>query len=47
MYYVYILKSEKDSSYYKGVTENLKKRVYDHNHGSNKYSSSKAPFKII
>lgn len=47
MYYVYILQSEKDFSYYKGVTQDLKKRVYDHNHGSNKYSSTKAPFKLI
>jgi predicted GIY-YIG superfamily endonuclease len=47
MYYVYILKSKKDNSFYKGVTENLKKRIYDHNHGSNKYSSKKAPFELV
>lgn len=47
MYYVYILQSKKDKSYYKGVTEDLKKRVYDHNHGSNKYSSTKIPFELV
>ncbi|MBU0999252.1 GIY-YIG nuclease family protein [Patescibacteria group bacterium] len=47
MYYVYILKSKKDGSCYKGITENLKKRIYDHNHGSNKYSSTKSPFELI
>lgn len=47
MYYVYILQSKKDSSYYKGVTEDLKKRVYDHNHGSNKYSLTKIPLELV
>lgn len=47
MYYVYILKSKKDNSYYKGFTEDLKKRIYDHNHKSNKYSSTKAPFELV
>jgi putative endonuclease len=47
MHYVYILKSKKDNSCYKGVTEDLKKRIYDHNHNSNKYSSTKAPFELV
>ena len=47
MYYVYILKSKKDGSYYKGVTEDLKKRIYDHNHGANKYSSTKIPLELV
>ncbi len=47
MYYVYILQSQKDDSYYKGITEDLKKRIYDHNHGSNKYSSTKAPLELV
>lgn len=47
MYYVYILRSQKDGSYYKGVTEDLKKRIYDHNHKSNRYSSTKAPFVLV
>lgn len=47
MYYVYILQSKKDNSYYKGITEDLKKRIYDHNNQSNKYSSTKAPFELI
>ena len=47
MYYVYILKSKKDESLYKGVTQNLKQRVEDHNNGSAKYSSSKKPYELI
>ena len=29
MYYVYILKSLRDNSFYKGVTTDLKKRILD------------------
>jgi len=47
MHYVYILQSQRDKSYYTGTTENLKKRVAEHNAGSPRYSSSKCPYKII
>ncbi|OIO48812.1 MAG: excinuclease ABC subunit C [Parcubacteria group bacterium CG1_02_42_13] len=47
MYYVYVIKSERDGSYYKGVTENLKQRFQDHNTGSTRYSSSKRPYKLV
>jgi len=46
MYYVYILESLKDRGHYVGITEDLKKRLLDHNSGSAKYSSNKKPFKI-
>ncbi len=47
MYYVYILKSEKDNSRYIGVTTNLKRRLQEHNNGLAKYSSTKRPFKLL
>ncbi len=46
MYYVYILQSQKDSSFYIGVTQDLKRRLYQHNILNSKYSSTKAPFQI-
>jgi len=46
MYYVYILQSQKDESYYTGVTENLKQRIQDHNWHLARYSSSKTPFEL-
>jgi predicted GIY-YIG superfamily endonuclease len=46
MYYVYILQSQKDKSYYTGTTENLKQRVKEHNWHLAKYSKSKAPFEL-
>ena len=41
MYYVYILESLSVDRFYIGVTNNLKKRFYEHN---NKLSRSTAPF---
>jgi putative endonuclease len=47
MHCVYILQSQKDKSYYTGVTEDLRERIKEHNSGSNKYSSSKKPFESV
>ncbi len=47
MFYVYILQSKKDLSYYTGITEDLKKRIIEHNSGSAKYSKTKRPYKIV
>ncbi len=46
MFYVYILRSKKDGSYYTGVSEDLNQRIKDHNWHLVKYSSSKAPFEL-
>jgi len=46
MHYVYILKSQKDGSFYIGMTEDLKQRLTEHNQHCSTYSSSKAPFDI-
>jgi putative endonuclease len=47
MYYVYILKSEKNHRYYIGCTSNIKRRIDDHNKG--KVSSTKAfvPWSLV
>jgi putative endonuclease len=47
MYYVYILKSEKDASYYKGVSENPLLRLYFHNEGKSTYTSKKTPWVLV
>lgn len=46
MYYVYVIKSEKDNSYYTGSTEDLKRRLQEHNRGDVRYTSSKIPYKF-
>lgn len=47
MYYVYILKSDKDHSLYIGYTSDLKKRFYEHNKGLSKSTKHKLPYKVI
>ena len=47
MYYVYILQSQKDKSYYTGLTEDLRQRIKEHNQHLADYSKSKAPFLLI
>ncbi|HQS04829.1 MAG: hypothetical protein B7X86_03925 [Sphingobacteriales bacterium 17-39-43] len=46
-YYVYILKSLSDQSYYKGFTENPIIRLEQHNNAESKYTSSKIPWKLV
>ncbi|RYG36102.1 MAG: endonuclease, partial [Chitinophagaceae bacterium] len=46
-FYVYILKSLKDGTYYKGSTENYLKRLEYHNHGLSVYTSTKIPWQLI
>ena len=47
-YYVYILHC-KDNSYYTGITNNIEKRIAEHNHSPNKtsYTYSRRPVKIV
>jgi len=47
MYYCYILQSFKDKSFYIGSTTDLKERFRQHNNKQARYSSVKAPFKLI
>lgn len=44
MFYVYILQSLKDNSYYIGSTRNYEKRFEEHNQGKSRYSKSKMPW---
>ena len=47
MYYVYILQSLKDGTFYKGVTNNLRKRFLEHNRGKSFYTAQHHPFKLV
>jgi putative endonuclease len=47
MFYVYILQSEVDESFYIGFTESLEKRVNQHNNGESNYTSRKMPWKLV
>jgi len=47
MYYNYVLKSKKDGKRYIGFTNDLKKRLIEHNKGLNKSTKNRGPFEII
>lgn len=47
MYFVYILKSEKDDSLYIGYTSDLKRRFIEHNEGLALSTKHKRPYKLI
>ena len=47
MYYVYILKSDIDGRLYKGMTNNLKERVDQHNLGQNRSTKGFRPWKLV
>ena len=46
-YYVYIIQSQKDGSYYTGSTQDLSERVERHNQGRSKYTNAKRPWKLV
>ena len=46
-FFVYILQSLKDFSFYIGQTDNLDFRVSNHNEGLSKYTASKRPWKLV
>jgi len=47
MFYVYVIKSEKDNSLYIGFTQDLRRRFSEHNNGLSKYTKRLMPFALI
>lgn len=47
-FYVYIVKCEKDSSFYTGYTNDIERRVNQHNKGiGSKYTRSRGPVQLL
>jgi len=46
-FYVYIIQSQVDQSYYKGFSENPPKRLVQHNAGECTYTSRKTPWVLV
>ena len=44
---VYILKSNKDDSYYIGVTKNVPRRFKEHNTGTSQSTKHKIPWQLV
>ncbi|MCK4917263.1 MAG: GIY-YIG nuclease family protein [Candidatus Omnitrophica bacterium] len=47
MYYVYVLVSKKDDNIYIGITNNLNRRLREHNTGRTQSTKSRVPFEIV
>jgi len=47
MYYVYILKSKKTGELYKGFTNDLKRRIKEHNCGHSKFTGNNGPWELM
>ena len=47
MYYVYVLKSEKDGRLYFGYSSNLRQRFAEHNRGKGRYTKNFQPWKLV
>ena len=46
-YYVYIIKSKRDDTYYVGQTNNLEDRIRRHNLGYSKATKAKKPWELV
>ena len=46
-FYVYVLESEVDNSWYIGFTKDLSNRLKEHNNGESYYTKRKRPWKIL
>ncbi len=46
-FYVYIIQSETDGTFYKGSSENPLQRLQQHNDGLSQYTSAKRPWKLV
>jgi putative endonuclease len=47
MFYVYIIQSELDNSFYKGFSENPAQRLIQHNNKESHYTSAKTPWRLV
>ncbi|MDI6641980.1 MAG: GIY-YIG nuclease family protein [Elusimicrobiota bacterium] len=47
MFYVYLLKSQKDGKLYLGLTSDLRRRIKKHNNGLTKSTKNRRPFTLI
>jgi len=46
-YFVYILKSIKEDTYYVGSTQDVNSRLERHNQGRSKYTKTKRPWELV
>ena len=47
MFYIYVLQSLIDNTYYVGYTKDVKKRLKTHNSGKVRYTKGHLPYKLV
>ncbi|MCR4279355.1 MAG: GIY-YIG nuclease family protein [Candidatus Zambryskibacteria bacterium] len=47
MWYTYVLQSDKDRRLYTGISNDLRKRLEQHNSGKSTYTKNRGPFTLI
>ena len=47
MFYIYILQSLKDGKTYTGYSDNINRRLKEHNSGKSKSTKNRSPFKLL
>ncbi len=47
MWYVYLIQSQKDKQWYTGCTNDLRKRLVEHNTNKSESTKGKGPFDLI
>lgn len=47
MYFIYVLKSKKDTNFYVGKTKNLKERLEEHKNGNVPSTRNRRPFDLV
>jgi len=47
MHYVYLIQSQKDKTFYTGITKDLVSRLKEHNQKRSRFTSTKTPYTLI
>ncbi|HEX7017927.1 MAG TPA: GIY-YIG nuclease family protein [Patescibacteria group bacterium] len=47
MYWIYILQSQKNDRYYIGSSNDIERRLAEHNRGKSPYTASTRPWKLV
>jgi len=46
-FFVYIIQSQMDGTFYKGFTTNIERRLEEHNSGESRYTAKKMPWDLV
>jgi putative endonuclease len=47
MFYVYIIFSDSNNTFYKGITADPRRRIFEHNNGLSRHTKGKGPWKFV